>query len=306
MAATTDDTKRAIIAVLERRGALHLREIGDALGPEWRGPEKNVRLRQMARRMARGGLLSQPGRGMYALSPNYQMRGLNVRDWTEKAIAEFLISRGGVARTREIVGAVGERPAGAERNYDHKLVTTTLARSGRFTQEFGRGYWNLPTTERAQLPLPGWVAAREIERDWVDGGDFDSWEARREEFFDSVGTAFMAARGDLDIADVVGVAEVAAALGVMGQACPAARIKALEATRDDVMEDARTRGVTGAFEIARLVREWKAVEIGKQLYASFEMGNVALHLAAPVDLYRACGALFGVEPARLSRGDSAP
>jgi hypothetical protein len=308
MSRETHEVKRTIIATLESRGEASPRDIVAALGEEWRNEAKQLQLHKMLRRMVRGHVLKNTRYGVYTLSPNYKMRGVSVFDLTEHSIVEFLRERGGIARTKEIQDACGDRQRGGEdRHYDHKRITLTLKESPRFSQDFGRGYWNLDEAERARLPLIGRWADYSIVVGWYERGErggFASSDEMSADFFDSVGSAFMEARAGMSSAEVALVPEVRAALRVMADRAASAKADARDALREMVEADERARGVTDRFAIAQAVREREAAGgLGEHLYAMFELGDVALHLAAPVEFYRACAALFRVCPARLSRGE---
>jgi hypothetical protein len=308
MSRETHEVKRAIIATLESQGEARPRDIVAALGEEWRGESKGVQLRKMLGRMVRGHLLKKSRYGVYTLSPNYKMRGVSVFDVTENSITEFLRERGGIARTKEIHDACGDRQRGGEdRHYDHKRITLALKESPRFSKDFGRGYWNLSEEERARLPLIGRWADYSIEIGWYERGErggFADSDEKRADFFDSVGSAFMEARHGRPGADVVMVPEIRAALRVMANRAAGAKADARDGLHEMVEAEVRAQGVTDRFSIAEAVREREtAGGLGEHLLAMFELGNVALHLAAPVEFYRACAALYGVCPARLSRGE---
>jgi len=255
-------------------------------------------------------LLVKRGYGVYALSPNYRWRGLDVGDHTENAIARFLRERGGVARTREIHEAVGDRPVGGQdRGYGHRRITQALKASPLFRQDFGRGCWNLEEHELERLPLLGRWADYQIQVRWFENGErsgFESWEAKRADFFDSVGTAFMEARGELSLAEVARHPGIREALRGMGDAAPNARGDALDGLHSEVEGEARASGLTDQWAIAQNVRDRKDSELPMHLYAAFEFGDVRLHLAAPVEFYIACASFFGVCAAGLSRGQVLP
>jgi hypothetical protein len=295
---------------LERLGASGPTAIGKEMGGEWAEKAKAPVLRQTLLSMVRANLLVRIRNppGCYDISPSCSWRGLDVRDATRKGIGRFLRDRGGVARTRDIHEAITERRlAGPDRDYDHHRITQTL--KADFRQDFGRGYWNLPEPELEQVPLLGRWADYQHQVAWFEKGDhggFQSWEAKRDDFFDRVGSAFMDARGDRDIADVAMQSDVFYALRDMDARAPSARLEALEALQSQVTEDMAAEGVSDRWAIAQEVRNRKEHGLAVYLYRAFEQGNSDAHMAAPVEFYRACAILFGVCPARLSRGEIAP
>lgn len=306
---STYDRKRAIIFGLERIGPAGPTAIGKELGGEWVHREKMPVLRQTLLGMVRAGLLIRVRNppGCYAVSPSCSWRGLDVRDATRKGINRFLRSCGGVARTGDIhEGLTDRRLSGDDRDYDHHRITDAL--KADFRQDFGRGYWNLPEPDFEQVPLLGRWANVQHQVAWFEKGDqggFQSWEAKRDDFFDRVGSAFMDARGDRGIEEVATNGDVFFALREMEAHASVARLEALEALRTRVSEDMAAEGVTDQWAIAQEVRNRKDDGLAVHLYAAFEQGNPEVHMAAPVDFYRACAFLFDVCPARLSRGEIA-
>ena len=303
MAASTRSVKRSIIAKLEQAGTATPKEIAEALGDDWRQPPNDVRLRKMLGRMVNRRLLENPSRGLYRLSPDYRWRGIDSRASTERYIKAFLKERGGVAKTAEIHAAVGGRePGDVRRTYEHQRVTLALKESPQFRQDFGRGYWNLSADHLERLPLLGRWASYRIQRRWEIEGPKSggaTWQEDREDLFSAVGGAFADARGDLSIETVATHPDIAAALVEIGHRSPGARAQALGGLRADIAAS----GVSDPYDLTVAEIERKAREMPLHLYALFEAGSVDAHLAAPVELYTACATLFGVCPARLSRGE---
>jgi hypothetical protein len=80
---------------------------------------------------------------------------------------------------------------------------------------------------------------------------------------------------------------------------PAVRAQALDDLRADVQAETGLEG----YRLGEAVRERKMTALMAHILITFEMGSVELHLAAPVELYTVCAALFGVCPVALSRGE---
>jgi hypothetical protein len=308
MAASTHKRKRAVITALQGLGDAGPKAIAAAMGPEWLEPKKFACFVQTLKVMERSHLVMRAGRGNYRVSPSCSWRGLDVRDATRAAIGRFLRHCGGVARTRDVHQALTDRRlSGPDRDYDHRRVT--LALKAHFRQDFGRGYWNLAEDELEEVPLLGRWADYQHQVAWFEKGDhggFASWEAQRDDFFDRVGSAFMDARGARDIEALAAQTDVFYALREMEGGAPVARMKALEALRVQVTKDMAAEGVSDLSTIAQEVRNRKDDGLAVYLYRAFEQGDPELHMAAPVEFYRACAILFGVCPARLSRGEVMP
>ena len=90
---------------------------------------------------------------------------------------------------------------------------------------------------------------------------------------------------------------------VMSSKASAARAKALEYLGAEVEDDC---GKGASYRYKSLSLRERKGEIYVHLYAMFELGDPALHLVAPVTLYRACADRFGVDAAELSRGRVRP
>jgi hypothetical protein len=299
MARSTHDRKQAVLDFLGRRGEASLQDIAAMLGPEFQAPAKNAALRQMLRRMVGKNRLRKIGHGTYALPLGSQSRPLDNFDARRKAIREFLVERCVDVATGEIHAAVGWRNlSGGARDYDHQLTHRVLREAPEFCQPFkGEARWWLIAEERERLPLLGERADHEIQVNWQRGGwgGFTTGGEARADFFDSVGTAFMDARGGLTLRDVVSAPGVGEALRVMAERLPSIRHEAVSAL-DREFGDAALNLSMG--------EEWMLV--AENLYDAFQSGDVRLHLVAPPEFYRSCARLFRVCPARLSRGDVVP
>ncbi|HEY2007652.1 MAG TPA: hypothetical protein VGH23_01590 [Rhizomicrobium sp.] len=299
MAASTHPIKRAILAKLRHAGSASPKEIAEALGPEWQEKRNNARLRHILGRMTRRQLLVRQEAGRYTVAPGYEKEELDARAGTEDRILAFLRERGGVASTGEIHRAVaGHMPNTEERTQENELVTRTLKES--FRQDFGYGRWNLNPEELDRLPLLGRWADHRIQVDWRrDKSPFETWQEARADLFLRVGEAFADARGDLGVLEVASRPEVATILDAMTIRAPAVRAQALDDLRADVQAETGLEG----YRLGEAVRERKMTALMAHILITFEMGSVELHLAAPVELYTVCAALFGVCPVALSRGE---
>jgi hypothetical protein len=144
MARAMHEAKRAIIAFLERTGEASPLMIAKALGEGWASKEKRELLRAMIGRMAREKLLIRVRRGVYRVSPNHKMIGIDWHARVEDSIVKFLRENDGIARTKEIHEAVfGRRELGEEpRTFEHRLVSSVLRESRLFHHQ-GRGVWSL-------------------------------------------------------------------------------------------------------------------------------------------------------------------
>lgn len=235
-----------------------------------------VQVRQALSRMVTADLLEKPARGLYRLHPTWHRRAATVPGQVAADIRIFLRTEGGVACTKDIHRHIWDRPKGSlERPYEYRLVTSTLSRSHWFSQEFGRGYWNLEAEELRRLPRLGRWTAKVIAR---RGGDLTC----RDEYFSAVGDAFSEARGDLSLSDVVGDLGIRAALGRVAE-----RVSRLHGNR---------------FLPPNALGARRCVEWLSATYRDFENGRVSTHLAAHANFYRACGSLFEVSGSALSRG----
>jgi hypothetical protein len=309
MARNTLKHKREIIATIESLGEASPSDIRAALGPAWAGETKRVELQQTLGRLTKKHLVEHSGYGWYTLPANAGLRSIDVHDQTENEIAEFLRTCGGIARTLHIHKAIYDRPAGLkDRDHDYKRVTLALKESPLFRQDFRRGYWNLLDEEREVLPMLGKWASVQIKRDWFgndERGDFASWDAKRDDFFNSVGSAFVDASDEWNSAELVQVSGVRDALQVMAKNAPGAKDEAREAFWRRLEREERERGVTDVYALAQAARDGGEGWL-EHLYAMFLVGDARAHLAAPVEFYRACAEVFAVCPARLSRGEVVP
>jgi hypothetical protein len=302
MAKSIHDTKLAILAILDRVGTASPKQIGSELGGEWLKPKRGLQLRKLLLRMAKVHLVAKLRHGLYAPCPDRDTRERTARAVTVESILAHLRECGGIARTGDIQRAVGDRPRGGH-GYDHKKITLALKESPLFDQYFGRGWWNLTERDLETVPVIGKWRSRFIEREWRKSKERDEpWERKRDSLFDNIGSAFMQARGRLNIADVVAEPGIHEALLMMGKGAPRARAQAINALRVRVEKEAQLGTIKERWAIEKLLRDRKKSDLPLYLYMEFELGDVELHLAAPVEFYKACAALFGVCPAQLSRG----
>lgn len=309
MAAAKNDDKRKAIAALGRLGKAGPRAIAREMGPEWLAPKKFACLVQMLRRMRQAHFIMQVEYGVYCVSPSCSWRGFDARDETEKSIRNHLRQNGGVARTRDILDALTDRRISGpeDHDYGHRLIRQAL--KAGFRKDFGHGRWNLPSDEMEHVPLVGWVADHQIQVNWPTSGaqgPFASWEAQRADFFRRVGYAFRDARGERNAADVTLNADVGTVLDDMARNAPSARRDALNALREHVARELLADGITERWAIESETRRLEDTDMVFHLYEAFERGNVELHLAAPADLYQACGIMLDVCPVRLSRAEVEP
>jgi hypothetical protein len=144
---------------------------------------------------------------------------------------------------------------------------------------------------RAGLPLLGKWAAMELRP-----GD-------RAEFFERVGLAFADARGRLKPEAVVDRPEVKAALEDMADRAHESKRLAREEIRKEVVAELTARGVTTEYTITLACYDREDRDLLLVLYLLFESGDAGLHRAASPEFYRGVAALFGVDAARLSRGE---
>jgi len=294
MARETHPRKLRIVEIVTRRQSASPSEIGDDLGPEWRSPKGAASLRQLLRRMTAGRLLVNGAYGQYCVpSPNAGLQKLDTFHSTENDILAFLREIGGVADTKAIHLAVFGIEAYRARSYLYLLVARVLRESPLFRQDFGHGCWNL-----APEQMSAFVVSGRFRFHYMSPDD-------REATFEATGAALMDARGDLDIHDVAADPAIREAMFRMAVKAPSARAKAMSEHRREIEQRARAEGIVAVDRIQAMVRESKD-EIGTILYALFELGDSALHIGASAEFYRACGALFGVSPSHLSRGEIVP
>lgn len=298
MARSTHGRKRAVIEFLERVGEAAPMAIGAALGIP---TEEQNALQKLLGRMEPRWLVRN-GHGIYRLSRHYRKFALDNFDLTERAIERYLVERSEPADTDDIAKAVSvRRLAGGSRDPEHRRVTQTLKVSEKFCQPYGWGKWALTEEARERLPLLGKWADVDMQLAWFERNEqdgFDSWEAKRADFFRRVGAAFEQARGEVSLFEVVRDPDIAAALGMLGETAFEAQREILHATQDQLEDEAREQGVP----------VWPRVEAHQSEYllanllGEFERGDVRLHLVAPPGIYRACARRYRVCPARLSRG----
>lgn len=301
------DAKVKIRDFLQRVGRATLREIAAHLGEEWQEPKKNVLLRQIVARMEKRGIIEKLAYGVYGPGLDKHRRYIDARDYNETRIANYLRERGGHAETGAIHDATGHRDLrrGA-RDPWHQAVTKTLKTSPRFHQQLGRGVWHLSRDEIAELPLTGYWAGRWTEFDWDHGerGGFDSWESRRDAFFATVGCACRTARevSDLTLEEVARDPDVGATLGSMALRCPKVKLDCFREIEAEVERDFARQGLTDMARVDSEARE-RRDELPLYLLLRFEEGEPALHLAAPIEFYRALARLYGVSAGKLTRGE---
>ena len=294
MAAATHKTKRAILAAIERLGGEAKQiEVARAMGPEWSTGPAYVRLRQTMRQMVRSNVLTTTRRGVYCVHPTFHRRGFDRRDHMVRQIVNFLIEQGGVAWTREIHEAVGARDIrDGERDPEHHRITYALAHTPKmFSKPYGPGIWALTPEARERLPLLGRWAVKELSA------------AKRDEFFENVGAAFAEARGDLDVEAVTAQLNIREALAVIADAAPEAESRLRENIRAEVKTEFAAKGVTDEYAVTLAAYDREDALLPLDLYLAFEAGDAELHRVAPPVFYHAVAALFGVDAARLSRGE---
>lgn len=298
MALSTHSTRQTILEFVERVGKASVHDIATMLGPEWLEPRKQAGLRKTLRRMVPR-FLRSPKRNEYLLSPGHRSRSFDNFDGRRKAIKAFLVERCREASTAEIHDAVGRRNlARGRRDYSHQLTTRVLSEAPEFCQiRQGDGRWYLNAEEREQIPLIGEWADIEFQIGSLNRFryDFATWQDARASFFDKVGSAFMEARGDFTLSEVVAVPDVAEALQKLLGRAPSIKAKAMRALDSEL-------GVPAL----KLSPDVERLRTAEYVLFAFEFGELMVHLAAPPELYRACARLYGVCPARLSRGDVVP
>jgi hypothetical protein len=300
MAKSTSDAKRAIIAHLEQCGSATPAQLAEVLGGDWVTPPKKVALRKLLRRMVRQCLIVTASYGLYTVSPFCQDQWACGKDGTSASIEQFLRSRGGIASTKEIHKGLWDRKrrdlAGS---YDQKRITVALTQSPLFEQHFGRGVWNLSAAELEKLPRIGRWASLDIKRNWdPDTAPFDHWFDQREDWFQRVGAAFAVARGDMSMAQVAYLPDIWNLLDQMAPVGSVARNNAL----DDLRTMIRAEGVPEGSALEIAVAQRREAELPVLLYDAFEAGSTNFHLKAPAEFYQVCAEVFGVCPAKLSRG----
>jgi len=273
--------RAVVVGVVGERAIATLAEIWAAVVAAGLAGNRAV-FRQVIGRMVDGHILRREGYGRYSLAQGHHRRLLSVTRRTEELIAEVLRSHGGIAKTADIHAAIWDRPRGGrQRTYQQQRITKALARSERFSQDYGRGFWNLPLDERRRLPLLGKWAAYEIRAKDARDADIEV-----QTWFAKVGEAFAQARGDLNVGEIVGDPEIADALVQLAAKAPAARALAMDHAGRDGYE-------LGSSDNRPVLAN---------LYLMFEDGYPALHLAAKAEFYRLCAKRFGVHPTALSRG----
>jgi hypothetical protein len=78
--------------------------------------------------------------------------------------------------------------------------------------------------------------------------------------------------------------------------------RALRTALDDLKDMMRGEDGLEGYFLGEAVRTRKAAKLPIMLYEAFEAGSANLHLVAPAGFYEACARVFGVCPAKLSRG----
>jgi hypothetical protein len=295
MAAKTHATKQAVLdAIAALGGEARLIEIARALGPEWTVGPAYVRLRQTVRQMVRSSVLKTIRRGVYLVHPQFHRRGFDRRDHMVRAIIAYLEECCGVATTAAIHNAVGARDlTDGTRDDDHHRVTRALAETPeKFCQPYGSGIWALTEDARERLPLLGKWAPMELN------------PCDRGEFFERVGLAFAEARGEMKPEDVVAQPGIREALEDMANHAHGSKRLAADEIRKEVAAELAARGVKDEYAITLAAYDREDAVLLLDLYLRFERGEDSdLHQAAPPEFYRGAAALFGVDAARLSRGE---
>lgn len=294
MATATHPTKQAILdAIAALGGEARQIEIARALGREWTTERAYIRLRQTMGRMVKSHVLTTVKRGLYRVRPTFHRRGFDRRDGLVRAIEAYLVECCGVASTAAIHNATGARDlAGGARDDDHNRVTRALAQTPeRFCQPYGRGIWALTPEARERLPLLGRWAVKELT------------PGERAGFFEAVGAAFAEARGELDVEDVVARPAIRAALEGMADTAHKAKQLACEEIRTEVMAELAAKGVSSEYAITLATYDREDHDLPLVLYLQFEAGRADVHIAATPEFYRGVAALYGVDAARLSRGE---
>lgn len=214
-----------------------------------------------------------------------------------------LVDRCGAMGTDDIAKAVcGRRLAGGSRDPEHKRLTLTLKESPKFCQDYGAGRWCLTREARERLPLLGKWADIDIQLAWFERNDrdgFETWEAKRANFFSRVGSAFERARGNFSLFEAARDPDIVAALVMVGGAALEAYREILCATEDELVVEARDQGVP----VWPYVEAHRSEYLLANLLGYFERGDPRLHLVAPPELYRECARLYEVDASRLSRGE---
>jgi hypothetical protein len=244
--------------------------------------------------MVDGSRLELARHGVFRLHANHEHRSVSSFQFIEARIRRALCEAGGIAKREDIDSALWMRERGSkERPYDYTLVTRVLRESPCFRQDFGFGYWNLGEEERSDLPLPGYWASAELDRLNTDNDEFIR---QRADFFEKVGCAFSEARHavGLEIDNVADDPAVRDALHKLASAGRGLRAEAL-AEANAMAKGANRYGMGVA-----VFKTQSNLDVA--LYAMFEFGNLLAHIFADASFYRACGTLFRVCPAKLSRG----
>jgi hypothetical protein len=287
---------RGIETVVARLGEVSREEIERHLPPEM-GLGGRA-LGKVVRRMVVGGRLQKVRHGVFRLHPNHKAHAHSVFEFTERRILEILRECGGIAKREEIDKGLGIERRGAQ-EYGYVLAGRVLRESPHFRQDFGHGYWNLDRNERDKLPLTGYWAVSDLGYACRLLGSHHS----QQRFFEAVGGAFAEARDrsclDIDVAACDPA--IWEGLSKIVGAAKGLRAEVVNEVREMAQVEVRRKGITGGPEAFATLQAHKTALIPTCL-AMFEAGREATHLSADAAFYRACAALYGVCPAKLSRG----
>lgn len=250
------------------------------------------KLGTVLRRMVNGFRLEKARHGVFRLHPNHGAHSMSMFEFMERRIEQVLRDQGGIAKREDIEKGLGGRRRGrSDRPYEHTLLTRVLRESPKFHRDFGYGYWNLGEAERVELPLTGYWAANLPE--------FAEADELKYAFFAAVGAAFTEARqaAGLGIDEAAFDPNVLAALRRLDVSCQSLRREVLNEAREEALRKGAISGVSAYTAVLA-----QKSDIPASLLAMFEAGHPVAHAFADASLYQACGALYGVCPARLSRG----